>query len=87
MGSGKKSRLHTTGGPEKQCHGLSYFGPRQARILSKLLTHAHLPGLTSLGQVPPLALAATRDRGREAVREGKGCCGRVRSRRGGCAHE
>lgn len=28
----------------------SYFGPRQARLLSTLLTHAHLPGLTSLDQ-------------------------------------
>merc|ERR1719211_363798 len=39
---------------EKQ--GLSYFGPRQARMLSKLLTHTQLPGLTSLDQMHLLAL-------------------------------
>ncbi|CAB4063323.1 unnamed protein product [Lepeophtheirus salmonis] len=39
--------------------GLSYFGPRQARIFSKLLTHAHLPGLSSLDQMHLLALADT----------------------------
>ena len=43
--------------PEKQ--GLSYFGPRQARLLSKLLTHTQLPGLTSLDQMHLLALADT----------------------------
>ena len=37
----------------------SYFGPRQARLLSKLLTHTHLPGLTSLDQMHLLALADT----------------------------
>eukprot|EP00090_Calanus_glacialis_P031935 TRINITY_DN5300_c0_g1_i1.p1 TRINITY_DN5300_c0_g1~~TRINITY_DN5300_c0_g1_i1.p1 ORF type:complete len:2845 (+),score=1055.83 TRINITY_DN5300_c0_g1_i1:272-8536(+) len=42
---------------EKQ--GLSYFGPRQARLLSKLLTHTQLPGLTSLDQMHLLALADT----------------------------
>ena len=42
---------------EKQ--GLSYFGPRQARMLSKLLTHTQLPGLTSLDQMHLLALADT----------------------------
>lgn len=42
---------------EKQ--GLSYFGPRQARILSKLLTHSELPGLTSLDQMHLMALADT----------------------------
>ena len=30
--------------PKMERQGLSYFGPRQARLLSKLLTHAHLPG-------------------------------------------
>lgn len=33
------------------------FDQRQARILSKLLTHSHLPGLTSLDQMHLLALA------------------------------
>ena len=42
---------------EKQ--GLSYFGPRQARLLSKLLTHTQLPGLTSLDQMHLLALAVS----------------------------
>ena len=55
-GSRAKRRRRPTS--EKQ-QGLSYFGPRQARILSKLLTHAHLPGLTSLDQMHLLALADT----------------------------
>ena len=42
---------------EKQ--GLSFFGPRQARVLSKLLTHSQLPGLTSLDQMHLMALADT----------------------------
>ena len=42
---------------EKQ--SLSYFGPRQARVLSKLLTHSQLPGLTSLDQMHLMALADT----------------------------
>ena len=44
-------------GAEKQ--SLSYFGPRQARLLSKLLTHSQLPGLTSLDQMHLMALADT----------------------------
>ncbi len=59
FGTGKKRKRHPTTGSEKQRQGLSYFGPRQARILSKLLTHAHLPGLTSLDQMHLLALADT----------------------------
>ena len=43
---------------EKQ-QGLSFFGPRQARVLSKLLTHSQLPGLTSLDQMHLMALADT----------------------------
>ena len=43
----------------RESQGLSYFGPRQARILSKLLTHAHLPGLSSLDQMHLLAVADT----------------------------
>eukprot|EP00094_Tigriopus_californicus_P002839 TCALIF_02737-PA protein Name:"Similar to DMXL1 DmX-like protein 1 (Homo sapiens)" AED:0.22 eAED:0.22 QI:0/0.72/0.68/1/1/1/19/158/2211 len=54
-GGRRKNKRKTAG--EKQ--GLSYFGPRQARILSNLLTHAHLPGLTSLDQMHLLALADT----------------------------
>ncbi|XP_069696328.1 dmX-like protein 2 isoform X4 [Periplaneta americana] len=39
--------------------GLSHFGPRQGRLLSRLLTHTHLPGLSSLDQMHLLALADT----------------------------
>ena len=53
--TGRERRLSVA--PEKQ--GLSYFGPRQARLLSKLLTHTQLPGLTSLDQMHLLALADT----------------------------
>lgn len=43
--------------PEKQT--LSHFGPRQGQLLSRLLTHMHLPGLSSLDQMHLLALADT----------------------------
>lgn len=43
--------------PERQ--GISHFGPRQGRTLSRLLTHTHLPGLSSLDQMHLLALADT----------------------------
>ncbi|XP_041980851.1 dmX-like protein 2 isoform X4 [Aricia agestis] len=43
--------------PERQ--PLSHFGPRQGRMLSRLLTHTHLPGLSSLDQMHLLALADT----------------------------
>lgn len=43
--------------PERQY--LSHFGPRQGQILSRLLTHTHLPGLSSLDQMHLLALADT----------------------------
>ncbi|XP_045501506.1 dmX-like protein 2 [Colias croceus] len=43
--------------PERQ--PLSHFGPRQGRILSRVLTHTHLPGLSSLDQMHLLALADT----------------------------
>lgn len=43
--------------PEKQ--SLSHFGPRQGQLLSRLLTHTHLPGLSSLDQMHLLALADT----------------------------
>ncbi|XP_058459198.1 dmX-like protein 2 isoform X2 [Malaya genurostris] len=43
--------------PEK--HYLSHFGPRQGQLLSRLLTHTHLPGLSSLDQMHLLALADT----------------------------
>ena len=45
--------------PKQDRQGLSYFGPRQARLLSKLLTHTHLPGLSSLDQMHLLAMADT----------------------------
>lgn len=43
--------------PER--HQLSHFGPRQGQLLSRLLTHTHLPGLSSLDQMHLLALADT----------------------------
>lgn len=43
--------------PERQF--LSHFGPRQGQLLSRLLTHTHLPGLSSLDQMHLLALADT----------------------------
>ena len=45
--------------PKGDSQGLSYFGPRQARLLSKLLTHTQLPGLSSLDQMHLLAMADT----------------------------
>lgn len=38
---------------------LSHFGQRQGQLLSRLLTHTHLPGLSSLDQMHLLALADT----------------------------
>ncbi|KAL7632237.1 UNVERIFIED_CONTAM: hypothetical protein RMT77_017453 [Armadillidium vulgare] len=38
---------------------ISFFGPRQAQYISGLLTHTHLPGLSSLDQMHLLALADT----------------------------
>ena len=55
--SGSRPKKRHPSSRENQ--GLSYFGPRQARILSKLLTHAHLPGLSSLDQMHLLAVADT----------------------------
>ncbi|XP_055842018.1 dmX-like protein 2 isoform X1 [Episyrphus balteatus] len=43
--------------PEKT--GVAHFGPRQGQLLSRLLTHTHLPGLSSLDQMHLLALADT----------------------------
>ena len=36
---------------------LNNFGPKQSRLLTKLLTHSHLPGLSSTDQMHLLALA------------------------------
>ena len=38
---------------------LTHFGPNQARILTRHLTHTHLPGLSNLDQMYLLALADT----------------------------
>ncbi|CAH1397585.1 unnamed protein product [Nezara viridula] len=46
-------------GPVDLATSLSHFGPRQGRLLSRLLTHTHLPGLSSLDQMHLLALADT----------------------------
>lgn len=43
----------------EQRQSLSHFGPRQGQLLSRLLTHTHLPGLSSLDQMHLLALADT----------------------------
>ena len=37
----------------------NYFGPSQARVLARYLTHIHLPGLSSLDQMYLLALGDT----------------------------
>jgi DmX-like protein len=44
---------------QSERQNLSHFGPRQGQILSRLLTHTHLPGLSSLDQMHLLALADT----------------------------
>ncbi|XP_045469484.1 dmX-like protein 2 isoform X5 [Harmonia axyridis] len=45
--------------PSERHVGLTHFTPKQGRILSRLLTHMHLPGLSSLDQMHLLALADT----------------------------
>ncbi|CAG9818898.1 unnamed protein product [Phaedon cochleariae] len=45
--------------PSERNVGLTYYTPKQGRILSRLLTHTHLPGLSSLDQMHLLALADT----------------------------
>ncbi|XP_060524786.1 dmX-like protein 2 isoform X2 [Cylas formicarius] len=45
--------------PSERNIGLTHFTPKQGRILSRLLTHMHLPGLSSLDQMHLLALADT----------------------------
>ncbi|KAK6643958.1 hypothetical protein RUM43_000223 [Polyplax serrata] len=53
----RRTERRHSGNIERQ--GLSHFGPRQGRLLSRLLTHTHLPGLSSLDQMHLLALADT----------------------------
>jgi hypothetical protein len=55
--SNRRSRRPSVAAEKQQ--GLSFFGPRQARVLAKLLTHSQLPGLTSLDQMHLMALADT----------------------------
>ncbi|XP_049821296.1 dmX-like protein 2 isoform X4 [Aethina tumida] len=45
--------------PSERNIGLTHFTPKQGRLLSRLLTHMHLPGLSSLDQMHLLALADT----------------------------
>lgn len=45
--------------PSERVIGIAHFTPRQGRVLSRLLTHTHLPGLSSLDQMHLLALADT----------------------------
>lgn len=44
---------------ESEEFNITQFGPRQVKLLTKLLTHTHLPGLSSLDQMHVLALADT----------------------------
>lgn len=53
-GGGRRDRR-----PSERNVGLTHFTPKQGRILSRLLTHMHLPGLSSLDQMHLLALADT----------------------------
>ncbi|KAK7072832.1 DmX-like protein 1 [Halocaridina rubra] len=53
MSSGRRKSLSHEG------KSIAFFGPRQAQILAALLTHTHLPGLSSLDQMHLLALADT----------------------------
>ena len=55
----KKSKRKSTSSMAAEKQSFSYFGPRQAKALTDLLTHSHLPGLTSLDQMHLLALADT----------------------------
>ncbi|XP_065223519.1 dmX-like protein 2 isoform X2 [Planococcus citri] len=57
VGSPRRRDRRASAGSEK--NSLSHFGPRQGRLLSRLLTHTHLPGLSSLDQMHLLALADT----------------------------
>nr|XP_045610736.1 dmX-like protein 2 [Procambarus clarkii] len=52
MGNRRKSLSH-------EVKSIAFFGPRQAQILAALLTHTHLPGLSSLDQMHLLALGDT----------------------------
>ncbi|XP_064619402.1 dmX-like protein 1 isoform X3 [Lineus longissimus] len=53
-----KRRRHTSGSVSGTSNP-NYFGPSQARTLTRHLTHTHLPGLSSLDQMYLLALADT----------------------------
>ncbi|XP_023230378.1 dmX-like protein 2 [Centruroides sculpturatus] len=54
--SARREMSHST---KTQKSTLTQFGPRQAHLLTRLLTHSHLPGLSSLDQMHLLALADT----------------------------
>ena len=56
-GDGTRRSKRRTSLPDRPY--LSHFGPRQGQLLSRLLTHTHLPGLSSLDQMHLLALADT----------------------------
>ncbi|XP_037074654.1 dmX-like protein 2, partial [Pollicipes pollicipes] len=56
IGASRKRRKSTTA---PQAEGLSHFGPRESRMLTQLLTHCHLPDLTSIDQLYLMALADT----------------------------
>lgn len=52
----KRQRRRSTSGDNSQP---LQFGTRQARVLSRVLTHAQLPGLSALDQMHLLAMADT----------------------------
>jgi len=55
MPSVPRQRRRSTSGDNQPLQ----FGTRQARVLSRVLTHCHLPGLTALDQMHLLAVADT----------------------------
>ena len=57
----KNKRKHASGTPNAQHLQQQYFqfGPRQASLLTSVLTHTQLPGLSSVDQMHLLALADT----------------------------
>lgn len=57
--SPRRCERRSSNSTEKQQCLLSHFGPKQGQLLSRLLTHTHLPGLSSLDQMHLLALADT----------------------------
>ena len=55
----KKKNLNETANAQQLQRQYFLFGPRQADLLSSVLTHTQLPGLSSVDQMHLLALADT----------------------------